>query len=165
MNCNIKDIEIKNINYFLCSDFKYSKNKNENLLLLEKVLKSNIVLNIKDHIFIELIKTSNNITCILKILKKYTNKKNLKKIKNLTKIFFHNYTVDIKEKIVKLLNDKQILNNLIISIKKNGFLLNENSPVVLCKHNEKLILIDGFHRFFVCRFLKLQKIKAEIYYV
>lgn len=163
MNVFLKELELKKINFFLCSSFKYNS-KEKNFNNLKEILdKKNNILSVKNHIFIDLLNTKNNISCILHILRKYSNNKQLKKIANLKQIFFHNYTINVSEKIIKLLKDKEQLNFLVCSIMKNGFIHNAKSPVVVMSIKNKLVLVDGFHRFFACYFLKTKYITTEVY--
>lgn len=156
-------IEIKNIKKYIYSDFFYT-NKKDNFNKINKILNNIQFENIEKHIFLDLITSNGSCLSVVKIIKKYY-KNYKKKFNNLDEIFFHKNNASIKEKVLKLLNDKKILDTIHKSIKINGFIVNKNSPLVIINHKNQNYLLDGFHRFFICKHLNFKKINVEVYYV
>lgn len=74
---------------------------------------------------------------------------------------------DIKDKNFKTrltgyIAEADNLIKVLNSIVKQGFIYNPNDPVMFLKIKNNYMLIDGFNRFFACKYLQIKNIDAQV---
>lgn len=86
---------------------------------------------------------------VLSFIKKHTSDFNITAEQN--KIRLENYIAEANK-----------LTSLYNSINKYGYLYNEKDPIILLQLKNEYFLIDGFHRFFVCKYLQIEQLKVKV---